>query len=204
MSGQVGRFVVIEGADGCGKSTQATRLADALRARGLAVKNLREPGSTRLGEAVRGLLLERGAQVSVRAEALLYLAARAQMVDEILSPTLASGTSVVCERWTWSTEVYQGIAGELGAGEIRRVASLAQAGTEPDLVLVLDVAVGEGLRRLDGEPDRMEAKGEEFHARVVEGYRRLAAGRERHVVVPPGPPDDVAGRVLEEVGRLFD
>jgi len=195
-----GRFIVLEGADGCGKSTQARRLAEALKATGTPVLHVREPGSTGLGEGVRDLLLDpaRG-PVGVRAETLLYMAARAQLVEQVVGPALQAGRTVVCERWTLSTEVYQGVAGGLGADVVRSLAEVAEAGVRPDRVLVLDLDDAETLRRLTGEPDRMEAKGDAFHRAVVQGYRTLATDRERHVVIPPGTPDAVAERVLAEV-----
>ena len=185
-----GRFIVLEGADGCGKSTQAGRLVASLEARGVRVCRLREPGSTRVGEAVRAVLLDRATgALSPRAEAPLYPAARAQLVGG---------------RWTLSTEVYQGVAAGLGADVVRAAAPLAEHGLRPDLVIVLDVEEGRGLARLSGAPDRMESKGEAFHASVVRGYRELAAGRPRHRLVPPGTPDQVAAqgaRLAREVGR---
>lgn len=187
---------MLEGADGCGKSTQSRRLVARLEARGLPVVHVREPGSTRVGEAVRSLLLDRGTgALSARTETLLYLAARAQLVEEIVVPALAAGTHVVCERWTLSTEVYQGIAAGLGADVVRAAAPLAENDVRPDLVIVLDVEEGAGLRRLAGAPDRMESKGADFHLRVVRGYRELARGRARHVLVEPGTLEQVEARV---------
>jgi dTMP kinase len=195
-----GRFLVLEGADGCGKSTQAARLVAALASGRREVRHLRDPGSTRLAEAVRGILLARGrGRVAVAAEACLYLAARAQLAEEVLVPALARGAVVVCERWTLSTEVYQGVAGGLGAANVRKAARLLLPSVRPDLVLVLDVPVGEGLRRVGRERDRMESKGAAFHASVVRAYRRLARRRPGHVLVPPGTPDATAAAVLAAV-----
>ena len=197
MGKQHGRFIVLEGADGCGKSTQAERLIASLTAAGGDVVHVREPGSTTVGEGVRALLLDRATgALSARTETLLYLAARAQLVAEVIRPALQAGRTVVSERWTLSTEVYQGLAGELGLEAVQAAAPLAEDGIEPNLVIVLDVGLGEGLARLTGEPDRMEAKGAEFHARVVEGYRLLASEREHYVCISPGPPDVVASLVL--------
>jgi len=203
MSSRRGRFIVLEGADGCGKSTQARRLAGELEAAGHDVIHVRDPGSTRLAEAVRRLLLDpETGVVSVRAETLLYMAARAQLAEEVVVPALGRGAIVVCERWTLSTEVYQGLAGGLGVEPVRRLAQLAEGGAAPDVTLVLDVDLGVGLSRLTGDPDRMEAKGGAFHAEVVRGYRELAAaGPQRHLL-PSGTPDEVAASVWREVDAL--
>jgi dTMP kinase len=200
VSARRGRFIVLEGADGCGKSTQAARLAERLNAAGRRALHVRDPGGTRLSEAVRRILLDPGTGgLSVESETFLYMAARAQLVAEVVRPALAEGAVVICERWTLSTEVYQGLAGGFGAANVRRVARFASGGVEPDLVVVLDVAVGGGLARLARAKDRMESKGDEFHAKVVRGYRRLARGRRNCVVVPAASADEVASRVLTEV-----
>jgi dTMP kinase len=199
-----GRFIVLEGADGCGKSTQAARLAAALAAGGREVLHARDPGGTALSEAVRRILLDPATGgLAAEAEAYLYMAARAQLVADVLRPALARGKVVVCERWTLSTEVYQGVAGGLSAAEVRRAGALASRGVEPDLVLVLDVPIGAGLARHAREKDRMERKGDAFHAKVVRAYRRLARVRPRRRLVAAGSADDVAARVLAEVLRVL-
>lgn len=203
-----GRFIVLEGADGSGKSTQAARLATALTARGRTTLHVRDPGGTALSEAVRRVLLDpAGGHLAVEAETFLYMAARAQLVADVVRPALAAGTIVVSERWTLSTEVYQGIAGGFGAEKVRRVGRLASRGVEPDLVLVLDVPVGGGLARHAREKDRMEKKGDAFHAKVVRAYRTLARGLSRRKgarckLLPAAGADDVAARVLAEVVRV--
>lgn len=194
--------MVLEGADGCGKSTQARALVETLRGRGLEGVHVRDPGSTRLAERVREVLLDPATgDVAVAAETFLYFAARAQLVREVVEPALERGAWVVCERWTLSTEVYQGDAGGYGVERVRALEPLAVGRTLPDHVLVLDVPVGEGLARIGRSLDRMESKGAQFHARVVAAYRDLAAGRDRHVVIPTGSVDEVARRVREEVFR---
>jgi dTMP kinase len=197
-----GRFIVLEGADGSGKSTQAARLVARLRKKGLDVVHVRDPGSTRLSEAVRAVLLDpETGGLCVEAETFLYMAARAQLVADVIQPAISAGRIVICERWTLSTLVYQGIAAGMGTGPVRRLGRIASRGTEPDVVLVLDVAVGAGIARIGRERDRMERKGAAFHASVVRGYRRLARSGAGCVLVAHGTPDEVAERVDAEVSR---
>jgi dTMP kinase len=164
---------------------------------------VRDPGSTGLSEAVRRILMDPASgRLSVESETFLYMAARAQLVAEVIRPALDAGRVVVCERWTLSTEVYQGLAGGFGAGNVRRLSRLASRGTEPALTLVFDVAVGAGLARLARERDRMEQKDDAFHANVVRGYRRLAKRRAHCVLVTGGTVDEVAARVRAEVANV--
>ena len=170
------------------------------RTRGEDPIHVRDPGSTGLSEAVRRVLLDPATgRLCVEAETLLYMAARAQLVAEVIEPARSAGKVVVCERWTLSTEVYQGLAGGFGAGKVRRLARLAARSVEPDLTIVLDVPVGAGLARIARERDRMEQKGDDFHARVVRGYRRLARRREKCVLLAAGSEDEVAARIAAEV-----
>lgn len=152
---------------------------------------------------MRAILLDPSqGDVSVEAEVGLYLAARAQLIQEVVAPALRRGADVVCERWTLSTEVYQGVAGGFGAQRVRRAARALLPAVRPDRVILLDVAVGAGLKRLGRAPDRMEQKGDAFHASVVRAYRRLARENARHTVIPPGTPDAVHARILIAVGRI--
>lgn len=202
MTPRRGRFIVLEGADGCGKSTQARRLVAAIRSGGREAIHVRDPGSTPVSEAVRRILLDpMSGKLAVATETCLYMAARAQLVAQVIEPALAAGVFVICERWTLSTEVYQGDAGGFGAASVRKLAHLACGGVAPDLVLVLDVPVGAGLARLGRDRDRMERKGDDFHARVVRSYRRLARRRRGCVLLPHAPLDDVTARIGEEVAR---
>lgn len=164
---------------------------------------MRDPGGTPLSEAVRRILLDPASgRVCAETETFLYMAARAQLVADVVAPAIARGAIVVCERWTLSTEVYQGIAAGMGTATVRRLGRVASRGTEPDLVLVFDVAIGAGIARLGRERDRMEQKGDAFHAAVVRGYRRIARRRAGCVLVEHGTRDEVAARVDAEVARL--
>src|SRR6187397_935543 len=134
-----GGFVVLDGIDGCGKTTQAAKLVEAWRREsGRETVHLREPGSTKLGEALRGLLLERGGELSPAVEALLFATARRQMLDEIVRPALARGAAVVVERFHPSTFAYQGVAGGLGEDAVLDLLERFAGSPRPDLVILLD------------------------------------------------------------------
>jgi len=200
-----GSFIVIDGVDGCGKTTQAGLLVRALTAGGGPVPlHLREPGSTALGERLRAVLFERELELDAAVEALLFAAARRQMLSECVSPALARGLVVVCERFHSSTAAYQGWAG--GAGEERVLELLAAWAGEPrpDLVLVLDLDPRLALERRGAATDRIEDKGGEYLARVAEGFRRYAARVPEAVLVDgAGTPADVERAVLAEVRRVL-
>jgi dTMP kinase len=173
-SGYKGLFITFEGLDGCGKSTQMDLLAAALRDRGYVVLVTREPGGTPLGEAIRDMLLDpRHKGMSARAEALLYAAARAHLVQEVIRPALQDGQVVLCDRYLDSSLAYQGYGRGLGFADIM---TLNVWGTEcllPDLTLFLDLDDSVRSTRLAAVPDRLEAEDENFHRRVAEGFRAL-------------------------------
>jgi dTMP kinase len=200
-----GRFFVIDGIDGCGKSTQAARLVGALFERlGALPLHLREPGGTALGERLRTILLSRELALSARVETLLFAAARAQMLEEKVEPALAAGRHVVCERFHPSTFAYQAVAGGLSEDRVLDLLSVWAGEPKPDLVIVLDIRPERVLERRAQPGDRIEDKGLEFQRRVAEGFRTYARS-ERAVVLLDGdrPPDDVARRILEEVLRAL-
>jgi dTMP kinase len=176
-----GRLIVLEGVDGCGKSTQAARLAKSLGAL-LTV----EPGATALGRQLRSMLLdpERPAP-SIRAEALLMTADRAQHVEEVIKPALLWGSWVVCDRFSASTLAYQGFGRGLDIGELRAVTSFAAAGLEPALQVLLDLPIEVARKRMKpAANDRLERLGDDFFEKVREGYLSLAsADPERWVIL---------------------
>lgn len=194
-----GRFLAVEGGDATGKTTQARLLAERLGA-----LLTREPGGTDVGERVRQLVLDPSLPVAPRTEALLMAAARAQHVTEVIEPTLASGRSVVTDRFTASSLAYQGVGRGLDVGEVGALSAFATAGLQPDLVVLLDLPLDVAAARLSSEPDRLEMEGAPFHARVSAAYRRLAAADpDRWVVVPAGGSiDEVAAQVWAAVDRL--
>lgn len=196
--GAVGRFIVLEGGEGAGKSTQAALLAEHLGA-----VLTREPGGTAIGEALRRLLLDPSLVAPVpRTETLLMLAARAQHVAEIIAPALARGDDVVCDRYSGSTLAYQGYGRGLDVDELQELDSWANAHLVPDLVVLLDLPVEIARQRLGANPrDRIESEGDEFLRRVQAGFRRLAADNPLRwrVVDASGTVDEVAALVRKAV-----
>jgi dTMP kinase len=172
-----GLFLVLDGPDGGGKSTQAARLAVWLRGLGIEVVTCRDPGGTALGERVREILLARDAvPISLRAEMLLYMASRAQLVEEVIAPTLAAGHVVVSDRYLLANIVYQGSAGGLLEEEIALVGMVATSGLLPDLTLVLDIAPEAAAARVGPPRDRIEDRPLFYHERVRAGYLAAARG----------------------------
>lgn len=178
------RFVVFEGVDGAGKTTQANLLVRALRRRGRRVLHVREPGATGIGENVRRLLLRRSGRMSVECELYLFMAARAQLVAEKIRPALREGRVVVCDRFLYSSAAYQGAAGGLGIANVLRTGRLAVDGVRPDRVIVLDLDPSEALVRLRGRRgDRISARGLRYQEAVRRGFREVARRLGRRAIV---------------------
>lgn len=171
-----GLFITLEGVDGCGKSTQADLLVDALKAKSREVVRLRDPGSTRLSEKIRLMLLDPANEdMCDECELLLYEAARAQMVREVIQPALERGAVVVCDRFTDSTFAYQAAARGLSQDLVRTANGIGDCGVTPDVTLVFDLSPEEALCRATiDRTDRLEGEGMEFQRRVREGYQQLA------------------------------
>lgn len=173
-----GLFITVEGIDGCGKSTQATLIAAALEAAGRDVLRLREPGGVKISEQIRAILLDpANGEMGDVCELLLYEAARAQLVHQVIRPALAAGKTVVCDRFYDSTMAYQAFADGLDRNMVSQANELAVDGCRPDLTLVFDLPVEDALRRRSGREaeDRLELKGLEFQERVAAGFRAVAA-----------------------------
>jgi len=170
-----GSFIVLDGPDGAGKSTQLSLLADAMTAAGVEVCRLRDPGGTTIGDRIREILLDRKHEaMSVECELMLYMASRAQLAAEHIRPALAAGKCVLCDRFISSTIAYQG-AGGADIETIRRIGQAAVGDAWPDLTIVLDIDVEVGMGRLSDEPDRMESKSLSFHRQVREVFLQQAA-----------------------------
>ena len=202
-----GVFVVLEGVDGCGKSTQARRLCRRLADQGRrGPLHVREPGGTRAGERIRELLLDRETgELAPVTEVFLYQAARAQLVAEVLRPALAAGRDVICERWHYATLAYQGIAGGAGREAVERTSSLATGGLEPGRAVLLDLPGASADARLGADLDRIESRGAAYRVQVGDGLREIfETGGETFRIVPAeGTKDQVEESVWEAVRDLF-
>ena len=192
-------LISIDGGDGCGKSTQMTLLADWLRESGKDVFTCRDPGSTPLGEAVREILLHRhDMAISRESEMLLFMAARAQMVREMIFPALEKGQIVITDRFLLSTIVYQGYAGGLSVEAIEQVGRIATSGLLPDLTFILDISLEDAeLRFGHREKDRMERMDKHFHYLVREGFlKHVATDPKRYIVLDATLPQNVIAQTI--------
>ena len=186
-------FITLEGPEGSGKTSQMAPLADFLRQLGNTVVTLREPGGSDIGEQIRGVIMElNNTAMNPRTEILLFLASRAQFVEEIVRPTLNAGKWVLCDRYADSTLAYQGYGHQVDLDILRRLLDFATGGLIPDLTLLLDIETSAGLsrkRNAGGEWNRLDAYPPEFHQRVRQGYLELARNEpQRWVVIDASQP----------------
>lgn len=206
-----GRFIVFEGGEGCGKSTQAGLLGDALRARGAEVDVTREPGGTPGAEAIRGLLLEPpGEGWGPQAEALLFAAARADHVAKRIRPALAAGRWVVCDRFVDSSRAYQGGAGGIGDEAVQALHRIGSGGLRPDLTILLkidpDTAVARARERDGGREDAIGGRDAGYHSAVAEAFTAMAASNAERfaIIASEGSPQEVHEAVWRAVSPLLD
>lgn len=197
-------FLTLEGLDGSGKSTQLALLREWLSASGREVVATREPGGTELGERVRELVLN-GPDMTAWPEALLYAAARAQLVAEVIEPALARGAVVVSDRYVDSSLAYQGFARGLGIEEVYRLNMTVVRGRLPDRTFFLHVDPERATGRIGAAPDRIEREALDFHRRVDEGFLTVAARFPGRIAVLDGtlPPDELAARIRADVEALL-
>ena len=205
LHGLVGKFIVFDGPDGSGKSTQLRRFGDLCLAQGIDLCPVREPGGTDVGEQIRSILLDpANGDMTLRCELMLYMASRAQLVERIIRPALERPALVLADRFVSSTLAYQGTAGGISEDEIRAIARVAIGATWPDLVVIFDVDDATAVRRMGGKEvssaqamlfaDRMEQKNEAFRRRVRQGYLdQIAADPDHHLRIDAsrGTADDV-------------
>lgn len=208
MQPTVGRFLVLDGPDGGGKTTQVARLVAWLRDQGVDAVACRDPGGTALGNRLRSLLLDHAEShvpIAVQTEMLMYMASRAQLVEEVIRPALAAGKIVVSDRFLLANVVYQGYAGGLDPDGVWRVGMIATAGLLPDLTLVLDIDPQVATKRVGAPRDRMEARPVEYHARVRDGFRKaLETYPAPHRLIDGSTDaDTVAARIQKEVADVL-
>jgi len=199
-----GKFIVLDGPDGCGKTTQCALLAQWLKENGVEVASLRDPGDTAIGEKIRQILLNpEHIAMSTATEVLLYMAARVQLWQEKIAPALAQKKCVVLDRWLSSTCAYQGHAGGFGINQVIKLAADSLGKPWPDLTIILDVDPKVGLSRLNREFDRIEQKGDGYHQKVREGFLQLAKEHKDFVVVDgTGDIETVHKKIIEVVEKV--
>ncbi len=179
-----GKFITFEGSEGCGKSTQSKLLYLYLKKKGYRALYLREPGGVAISEKIRKILLDpRNKNMSPLCETLLYMASRAQVIEEVILPAIKKGRIVICDRFLDSTLVYQGYGLGIDIESILRIGDFATAGLKPDLTILLDLAVKKGLEYRSGKKDRIEQRSFRYHFKVRKGYLTLAAEEPKRIRV---------------------
>ncbi len=202
---QRGLFITFEGIDGCGKSTQLNLAEKFLIKEGRDVLITREPGAKGLGEKLREILLNYDGNVSDKCESFLFLADRAQHIDEIVQPALNSGKIVLCDRYTDSTLAYQGWGRKQNIDEINMLNNIATGGLKPDLTFVFDVDIETSFKRVGKNKDRMESAGYDFHQRVRNGYLELAKQEPERIKVIDGTKsvNEISDEVIKNINILL-
>jgi dTMP kinase len=199
-------FFSFDGIDGVGKSTQMELFADWLRAAGHCVVTCRDPGGTELGEAIRSMLLaDFSTPIGRRSEMLLYMASRAQLVDQVIRPALQAGHIVVSDRFLLANIVYQGYGGGLDIEALRSIGATATDGLEPDLTILLDMPLDKASARMQRQLDRMEQQGDEFRVRLRAGFLAEAAHHPERIAVidASGPIEQVQGLIRRAASKLL-
>lgn len=199
-----GRFIVLDGPDGCGKSTHSKLLIQWLKEQGVSTIGFRDPGNTEIGEKIRQILLnpEHDAMVA-RTELLLYMAARAQLWAEKIAPALEANQCVVLDRWLSSTCAYQGCAGGFGVEKVIKIATDCLERVWPDLTIILNVDLKTASGRLNRQLDRIEQKGDSYHQRVRDGFLQLAKQQENFLVVDAAADIETVHKKVIDVVKGF-
>ena len=201
-----GKFIVLDGPDGCGKSTQTQMVSGWIASSGATVVNFRDPGTTVIGEKIRDILLDKAHdKMADNVEVLLYMAARAQLWAEEIGPALAEGKCVVMDRWISSTCAYQGCAGGFGVEKVIRIGTDSLERVWPDITIVLNVDLETSASRMNRELDRMELKGDEYHRKVRQGFLELNRFEDSVFVVDASADiDTVHANVVEKIKEYFE
>lgn len=199
-----GKFIVLDGPDGCGKSTQTGLLIQWLDEQAVPTETFRDPGDTAIGEKIRRILLNpKHVAMSTEAEVLLYMAARAQLWEEKIAPALMQKKCVILDRWLSSTCAYQGYAGDFGIKQVIKLATDSLKMPWPDLTIILDVDVETSANRLSGRPDRMEAKPRQYHQKVRDGFLELAHRQKNFLIVDAaGDTETVHKQILKLISEV--
>jgi dTMP kinase len=195
-----GIFITFEGSEGCGKSTQSRLLYEYLKKKGYRVVYVREPGGTKMSEKIRKVLLDPKNHITPVCEILLYMAARAQLVNEIIQPALNTGKVIICDRFLDSTIAYQGYGLGIDIGLIKNIGNLATEGIKPDLTILLDLPTKEGLAVCGRVKDRIEKRSLCYHLRVRKGYLKLASSEPKRIKVIKVDKDK--HKTQEEIRKL--
>ena len=196
------KYITFEGSEGCGKSTQSEMLYCYLKSKGLPVVYLREPGGVKLSEKIREILLDPESKISPEAETLLYMAARAQVVRDIIQPALKAGKIVICDRFLDSTIAYQGFGLGVDIGMIKAIGKFATSGIKPDLTLFLDLAVKKGLKHRNNYKDRIEQRSFKYHEMVRKGYLELTKLEPKRIKIVKVQVDKLTTQ--DNIRRLAD
>jgi len=199
-----GRFIVLDGPDGCGKSTHSKLLIQWLKENGVSTMGFRDPGNTEIGEKIRDILLNpEHDSMDTRTELLLYMAARAQLWAEKIAPALEANQCVVLDRWLSSTCAYQGCAGGCGVDKVIKIATDCLERVWPDLTIILDIDLQTASGRLNSQLDRIEQKGDSYHQRVREGFLQLAKQQENFLVVDAAADiETVHNKILQLISKV--
>lgn len=197
-----GKFIVLDGPDGCGKTTQVQLLSQWLRRQGVETVSFREPGGTVIGEKIRQILLNpEHITMNTATEVLLYMSARAQVWVEKISPALEANKCVLLDRWLSSTCAYQGYAGGFGIDNVIRITEGSLARIWPDLTIIMDVDMETSTKRMKRQPDRMEKKGSYYHNKVRQGFIELARRPNFELIDGSGDIQQVHKRVIQAIER---